>query len=117
MSQKDSTGDFIQILQGIIDKTKRDLKVATLGIVRKIDEDNMLAIIEPFPIVEGTESKYISCRYFNETPIENEIVLAIFTDKDFTSNLRTISNDGKIRTISNKSPLHSEQYGILINLK
>ena len=117
MSQRDSTGDFIQILQGVIDKTKRELKVATLGIVRKVDEDNLLAIIEPFPIAEGTESKYISCRYFNTAPTENEIVLAIFTDKDFSSNLRTIGNDGKIRTISSKSELHSEQYGILINLK
>lgn len=93
--------------------------VATLAtyknIIQEYSSDTKYGIVEcsPFPLY-GNETEYSLYAYFfgDYSFNQGDIVLIIYTDKDFRANLK---NQDKIQKTTNTN-LHSKTFGVLIKI-
>lgn len=106
--------DLLKILLALKANTMRDLHVATLGILRNIDENEY--VVRPFPNVKGAEQKNIICvNGYNNTLSIDDIVVVLFTDRNSIQALKQARNRQHITELTNDEDLHSERYGVIIS--
>lgn len=105
--------DLVTIFQSFQTKINRDLNVATFALVESVKNDDVTC--KPFPIREKTNSYSISAFLINEN-IEvkkGDIVLVIFTDRDYRNCINNINDNSNYTT--DDSDLHSINYGVIIS--
>lgn len=103
--------------------TLRSLKVASLALVKEIDIDNALIKVSPFPLLVNEREKIIPCyvsrsfkeRYLNNLK-EEDCVLVLFLDRNYTQNYAQIKSNQKLTCLSNDNDLHSDKFGIVIDM-
>lgn len=104
--------DLISIFKDFQIKINRDLNVASFAIVEKVD--NRSVYCKPFPIRNETSS-YTIIAYLINANLEinkDDIVLIIFTDRDYRTCLDNITQDSNYTT--DDSNLHSINYGVVL---
>lgn len=107
---------YLELLLELKRVIMKQLKVATLGIVKSIDPDKKTLKVKPFPILVDEQEKYIDCRYFNNAPTIDSVVLILFLDRNFHNNLKRIEKgDLTIAQIDNNI-FHTEDYAIAIQM-
>jgi hypothetical protein len=114
---------LLDILLIMKEKTMQDLHVASLAFVKEIisqpdaNKRNSYGILRvaPFPLNTNQDEYSINAYYFNPEYIfsENDIVLIIFCDLNFISNLNVVDSTQKQTQDTLK---HSLKYGIVIPL-
>lgn len=110
------SSDFLRVLLALKENIMKDLKVATLAIVKSIDEKTQTCIVEPFPLLENEKNKNINCIINNSDDLSiKDIVLVIFLDRNFLQNLGQIKNQQEKTNLKRNTELHSEKYGIIIS--
>lgn len=110
------SSDFLRVLLALKENIMKDLKVATLAIVKSIDEKTQTCIVEPFPLLEIEKNKNITCVVNNTDDLSiKDIVLVIFLDRNFLQNLGQIKNQQEKTNLKKNTELHSEKYGIIIS--
>lgn len=110
------SSDFLRVLLALKENIMKDLKVATLAIVKSINEKTQTCIVEPFPLLEIEKNKNITCVVNNIDNLSiKDIVLVIFLDRNFLQNLGQIKNQQEKTNLKKNTELHSEKYGIIIS--
>lgn len=103
--------DLMALVNALIDNIMRNLHVATLAKV--VDSANLL--VQPFPTQNEESEKQVKCVKADGLTLTNgDIVLVIYTDRDFRQNLNQIKNRSQISKVLTKE-YHSEKFGIIIN--
>lgn len=103
--------------------TLRNLKVASLALVKEIDTDNALIKVSPFPLLVNEREKIIPCyvsrsfkeRYLNDLK-EGGSVLVLFLDRNYIQNYTQLKSNQKLTSLSNDNDLHSDRFGIVIDM-
>ena len=108
-----NSSDFFKVLLALKANTMRDIHVATLGQVISYDSTSKVATVKPFPLVQKEAEKLITC-YTTKDVATNDIVVVLFTDRDFIQNLKQLKAGQQTSSINDISDLHSERYGIII---
>lgn len=99
---------FIQILKLFKENIMTSVNVAEVAIVKQVNDDKILCTSI------NDEEVSFECEKLNDLELaKNDIVLILFTNKDFRQNLRRIKNNKGIVTQKN-TVLHSASYGIII---
>lgn len=101
----------------------RSLKVASLALVKEIDVNNALIKVSPFPLLVNEREKIIPCyvsrsfkeRYLNDLK-EEDGVLVLFLDRNYMQNYAQIKSNQKLTSLSNDNDLHSDRFGIVIDM-
>lgn len=107
------SSDFSRVLNAVKSNIMKDLKVATMAIVKFINNDGTLQI-ESFPQLSSESTRYITCYNAIEDIAVNDIVLVLFCDRNFNTNLSQLKNLQTTTDLSNEAQLHSEQNGVAI---
>lgn len=105
--------DLIEIFKTSETRVLRNCNVSTLAIVDSVNDREVNC--RPFPIREGeNEISIIAYKLNGEMELtKNDIVLVIFTDRDFRGN---INNTNNIYS-TNDNELHKNDFGIIIMKK
>lgn len=112
MSNLIKENDLMGVLMALKYNTFRDLKVATLGTVVSIGDR---VLVKPFPLITDETDKNITCHKLSGLElIENDIVLVIFTDRNFLQNLSQLKNNQKLSKLTENDTLHVDKYGIIV---
>lgn len=108
--------DDLEVLLALKKNIFRDLKVASLGQVKEVNDSNISVSL--FPTYSNESELYINCYKLNNLEInKNDVVLVLFLDKNFIQNLNQIKNNQTKSTLdSNNIELHSLKYGIIIGV-
>lgn len=110
------SSDFLRVLLTLKKNIMRDLKVATLGIVKGVDDVNQQVTVQTFPLIENEMTKNISCvNGCPDTLQEKDIVLVLFLDRNFIQNLKQAKKNQARTELKENNDLHSEKYGIVIS--
>lgn len=105
--------DLVSIFEAAEKRTLRHCNVATLALVQKTEEDNIYCL--PFPIREGESPSTIKAwNIYNAKVEKNDIVLVIFTDRDFRVNKDNVSENNIVQTSDNN--LHEIEFGVAISI-
>lgn len=115
---------FNSSLKGVFDvfgsNLSNSLKVATLGkvdgISKNYDDDSKYGIAEitPIPAWDDKASSKIEAYFFGSGVCSiGDIVLVVFTDKDFSKAINTQLTQNVPTTNQN---LHSTQYGVIVKI-
>lgn len=109
-----NTDDFLEVLLTLKANIFRDLKVATLGIVKEIKDKKF--IVNPFPtIIDENKERNIETFCIDGLQInQNDIVVVLFLDRNFIQNLNQATNNQKLTQLNKNVVLHSENFGIII---
>lgn len=112
----------------------KELKCASLGIVKKYDEKTDYYSVEPFPLIKGESVKNIQCYAAldvhitykdggtektikgKETVSVNDMVLIVFLDRNYFQNFRQVIKEQKRTNLNENSDLHSDKYGLIIKV-
>lgn len=112
------SSDFLRVLLALKANIMRDLKVATVGVVKSIDLTEKTCVVEPFPLTENEMPKNIKC-FLSKSCIdaqEGSIVVILFLDRNSNQTIKqSIKNIPKTFLKENKI-LHDENYGIAITI-
>ena len=104
--------DLMAVVNALKYNINRDLKVATLGKVIKI-QDTVSVI--PFPLTENETEQSIYCYKLSSLNIvKNDIVLVIFCDRNFIQNLSQAKNNQPLTKLTSETTLHTVKYGVII---
>lgn len=105
--------DLVSIFEAAEKRTLRHCNVATLALVQKTEEDNIYCL--PFPIREGESPSTIKAwNIYNAKVEKNDIILVIFTDRDFRVNKDNVSENNIVQTSDNN--LHEIEFGVAISI-
>lgn len=105
--------DLVSIFEAAEKRTLRHCNVATLALVQKTEEDNIYCL--PFPIREGESPSTIKAwNIYNAKVEKNDIILVIFTDRDFRVNKDNVSENNIAQTSDNN--LHEIEFGVAISI-
>ena len=105
--------DLLTVLLTVKSNILRDLKVASLGVVKEIEDNNY--IVKLFPLLQNENEKTILCFKLKDiTIIKDDIVLILFTDRNFIQNLKQIKLNQTLTKLTENYDLHSHNYGIII---
>lgn len=115
----ENNSSLLDVLKALRQNIFKNLKVATLGIVKQVDATHKTLSVQVFPKDEEAKTtSLISCRYLNEGATVGDIVLVLFLDRNFLANLSRIENGiNDVQTVSSNvstENLHSEKFGIAI---
>lgn len=103
--------DLAQALYSLKYQILNELKVASIGIVREIQENKIK--VELFPYLENEKQQFV----YTETAVEikeNDIIIVLFMDRNFIQNLSQIKNNNKTTKLKENMDLHSLKYGIIV---
>lgn len=103
---------FLEVLLELKRAIMSQLNVASLGLVRKVNSDSILVSL--FPINTDEEDKPIECQSPSFTPNVGDIVLILFLDKNFITNLRRMQRHDNTILKVNDIKFHTKDYGIAI---
>ena len=122
-SDLQKSNDSVSSLINLFNKSKAEsvvgVNVASLAFFKKVttpyDAEQGFGIIEAqvFPVDEGFDMCVNAYFFSNISFSENEIVLLVFTDKDFRQVIR--NKKWTKQTIKNET-LHSKQFGVVVKL-
>lgn len=113
--QSVESSDIMKVLMALKLNINRDLKVASLGIVKSINNDEYF--VEQFPLLENEKAKRITCYKLENLTINiNDAVLVLFLDRNFLQNLKQLKSGNKLSLSTNNTELHSEKFGIIIGI-
>lgn len=111
---------LLDVLLILKDKTLMDTHVASLAYLRanKQSFNGKYGIWQcsPFPLYEDQPEYQIQAYYFSEQGdnfVPNQMVLVVFTDNNFISNLESV--DAQPKTTYDNI-LHSSKYGVIVSL-
>ena len=105
--------DLISIFQDFQTKINRDLNVASFAIVEKVDGRSIYC--KPFPIRKESQP-YTIIAYLASLKLKinvDDIVLVIFTDRDFRTCIDSVKSNVNYTTEDND--LHSINYGVVVS--
>lgn len=109
-----SENDILELSYAIINNVMRNLHVASIGIVTKINEEKIN--VKLIPTNEGeNEKEVIAYNYVGLTLEENDKVLLIYTDNDFRENIEALKNNKTKLNKNTNMEKHIEKFGIIIN--
>lgn len=84
--------DMVSLFQSAQERTMRHLNVSSLAKVKAVNGTNITAML--FPKRKGTDTIEINAyNLFNSAINVGDIILVVFTDRDFNGNLATIGDD------------------------
>lgn len=108
-----NSSDFLKVLLAVKDKAMRDTHVATIAKVIELgDMTHRCSII---PTLKDESEKFVQAYYLEGLELDvDDIVLILFTDRNFTQNLRQLHYNQKLSPLEGQSELHSQSYGIII---
>lgn len=115
------SSDFLQVLLALEEKTIRDIKVASLGIIESVDVDKGTANVKLFPLLNDESNyKIITAYALNEltsdTFNQGDIVLCLFLDRNFIYNLMRYKANQRFDDLIpiDENNFHDEKYAIMI---
>lgn len=104
-----STSDFYQVLMALKENINRDLHVADLAKVNSVDGDNVQC-------QALNSDAIINCvKFFDLTVYSGDIVLVIYCDTDFHSNLSKYKFNAQSSIIEAKE-FHSMSNGVVVGV-
>lgn len=111
-----SKNDDLEVLLALKRNILRDLKVASLGIVKSI-KDNIIKV-NLFPTYTNESEITIDCYCLKNLEVNKDnVVLVLFLDRNFIQNLNQKNNNQQLTKIdSNNIELHSLKYGVVIGI-
>ena len=111
-----SKNDDLEVLLALKRNILRDLKVASLGIVKSI-KDNIIKV-NLFPTYTNESEITIDCYCLKNLEINKDnVVLVLFLDRNFIQNLNQKNNNQQLTKIDSKNiELHSLRYGVVIGI-
>lgn len=111
-----SKNDDLEVLLALKRNILRDLKVASLGIVKSI-KDNIIKV-NLFPTYTNESEITIDCYCLKNLEVnKNNVVLVLFLDRNFIQNLNQKNNNQQLTKIDSKNiELHSLKYGVVIGI-
>ena len=102
------SSDFLKVLMALKTNIKKDLKVAEVARVVQING-------EAFNCQLLSDSSTVSCAKLQNLEIStSDIVLILFTDTDFRSNLKRAKMNNVTQNV--ESELHTKNYGVIIGI-
>lgn len=102
------SSDFMRVLLALKDNVMRNLHCAELGIVKKIDSTIQCELV-------NAPNININCVKLKSVELkQNDIVLIIYTDSNFTENLKRFKNHKNRENTIND--MHSQQNGVVIGV-
>lgn len=111
-----SKNDDLEVLLALKRNILRDLKVASLGIVKSI-KDNIIKV-NLFPTYTKESEITIDCYCLKNLEVNKDnVVLVLFLDRNFIQNLNQKNNNQQFTKIDSKNiELHSLKYGVVIGI-
>ena len=111
-----SKNDDLEVLLALKRNILRDLKVASLGIVKSI-KDNIIKV-NLFPTYTNESEITIDCYCLKNLEVNKDnVVLVLFLDRNFIQNLNQKNNNQRLTNIDSKNiELHSLKYGVVIGI-
>ena len=103
-------GSFLSILLTLKENIMFSLNVAELMIVTRIDNDDVYCAD-----INDSERTYVCAKLQNLTLKVDDVVLVIFTNKDFRSNLKKIKNKVQPQN-SSMYCSHSKDNGVIVGV-
>lgn len=117
ISNSNSFLDLFNMLKKIC---KKETHVSTLAYFDRISQEYNtntgfgIAMVKPFPLEKGQSEYKLSCYFFGDIKVnENDIVLVVFSDFDFTGNINSEASKG-IPQVNNSTLNHELSFGILL---
>lgn len=111
-----SKNDDLEVLLALKRNILRDLKVASLGIVKSI-KDNIIKV-NLFPTYTNESEITIDCYCLKNLEVNKDnVVLVLFLDRNFIQNLNQKNNNQQLTKVDSKNiELHSLKYGVVIGI-
>lgn len=111
-----SKNDDLEVLLALKRNILRDLKVASLGIVKSI-KDNIIKV-NLFPAYTNESEITIDCYCLKNLEVNKDnVVLVLFLDRNFIQNLNQKNNNQQLTKVDSKNiELHSLKYGVVIGI-
>lgn len=111
-----SKNDDLEVLLALKRNILRDLKVASLGIVKSI-KDNIIKV-NLFPTYTNESEITIDCYCLKNLEVNKDnVVLVLFLDRNFIQNLNQKNNNQQFTRVDSKNiELHSLKYGVVIGI-
>lgn len=111
-----SKNDDLEVLLALKRNILRDLKVASLGIVKSI-KDNIIKV-NLFPTYTNESEITIDCYCLKNLEVSKDnVVLVLFLDRNFIQNLNQKNNNQQLTKVDSKNiELHSLKYGVVIGI-
>lgn len=111
-----SKNDDLEVLLALKRNILRDLKVASLGIVKSI-KDNIIKV-NLFPTYTNESEITIDCYCLKNLEVNKDnVVLVLFLDRNFIQNLNQKNNNQQLTRVDSKNiELHSLKYGVVIGI-
>ena len=111
-----SKNDDLEVLLALKRNILRDLKVASLGIVKSI-KDNIIKV-NLFPTYTNESEITIDCYCLKNLEVNKDnVVLVLFIDRNFIQNLNQKNNNQQLTKVDSKNiELHSLKYGVVIGI-
>lgn len=111
-----SKNDDLEVLLALKRNILRDLKVASLGIVKSI-KDNIIKV-NLFPTYTNESEITIDCYCLKNLEVnKDDVVLVLFLDRNFIQNLNQKNNNQQLTKVDSKNiELHSLKYGVVIGI-
>lgn len=119
--------DFLEVLLALSDKTKRETKVSSLGVIKNVDVDNSMADVMMFPLQEGkTDAILQTVKFFSsdlkkaclndsgEYDGKQRMCLVLYTDQYSLSNFNAIMKNKTAKAYSVTDALHGVNNGFVI---
>lgn len=117
--RNDGVSNLIDVLQRNKKNGAKDICVASLAFVKAVrspfDVNQGFGVLEVqlFPVDDGFDMSVDSYFFSDKTFDENEIVLVVFTDRDFR---QIIKNKKWTKQVVKTDSLHSRMFGVTIKL-
>lgn len=115
-----SSNSFLDLFNMLKKVCKKETHVSTLAYFDRISQEYNnntgfgVAEVKPFPLEKGQSEYKLSCYFFGDIKVnENDMVLVIFSDFDFTGNINSDASKG-IPKITNNLLNHELSFGILL---
>lgn len=111
-----SKNDDLEVLLALKRNILRDLKVASLGIVKSI-KDNIIKV-NLFPTYTNESEITIDCYCLKNLEVNKDnVVLVLFLDRNFIQNLNQKNNNQQLTKVDSRNiELHSLKYGVVIGI-
>ena len=108
--------DLAKVLLAVKENTMKSIHVATMAVIKSVEND--IINVEPFPIVDGSNTKQIECISLSNgiAYTRGDIVLVLYTDLNGVRNLKQNKAGQKMTSINKKEIPHQETNGIIIGL-
>lgn len=111
---KTNQNDELEVLLALKRNIMNEFKTSSLGVVREVGESKYKVAL--FPTYSNEVEITIDCfKLSNVVITKGDVVLVIFTDRNFIQNLNQLRNAQKITKLDyNNVELHTYKYAIII---